>query len=67
MQTIHYFFISVIMILVGIGIQKYLKKYQMNNIRGMSVFYLKFASVALILFGAVSLIAFLVSFYLRLA
>lgn len=67
METIFYFIGSILMVLGGVRIRIHLKKPDFVGVTGFSIFYLKFASLALIIFGSLSMLAFLVAFYLMIA
>lgn len=64
-----YFTISLLMIIAGFGIRIYLKKMSLNDpsrVFGVTVYYLKFASKALIIFGILSFVIFLIALYFDL-
>jgi hypothetical protein len=64
-----YGLLSIIFILAGIGLQKYLKKTglgDMQRILGTTVYWLKLQSYFMIIMGSLALISFLVGFIISL-
>ncbi len=64
-----YGLLAIIFILVGIVIQKYLKKTgldDMKRILGTTVYWIKLQSYFLILMGSIALISFFVALFLSL-
>ncbi|PIQ49331.1 MAG: hypothetical protein COW03_05515 [Cytophagales bacterium CG12_big_fil_rev_8_21_14_0_65_40_12] len=66
LEIIEYGFYSLLIVLLGFGIRKYLKWAKLNNqglILGINVFWLKLTSNVFIIFGLIAFIAFLFTMY----
>lgn len=69
-ELVEYLIYSVLMILLGIGIHKYLKWAKVNDLKlilGINVFWLKFIANTLIILGIVSFIFLLIAVYFDLS